>query len=235
LLPWYIPVGAELGTIVIAFVVAFAGVKAYGKERAAYFLAGSVLWTSIIENLGVIDKSYTYYTYAGLFGPNYSGYLFWVGQVPLWIELGWVVVALSLFVLIHEVLLPGRSPFLQAAVAGLFAVNIDLLIDPVAVANNLWMWINPSVYMLGVPAYNFAGWFCLIFFYDLLFNYTILQNKPVAVLGRIEGLFLRDRYTSNAKTARFAFRLIVTILMVAVLLTIVAAVLLAVAKTGGVA
>jgi hypothetical protein len=48
-LPYYIPVGAELGTIGIAFVAAYAGVKAYGKEKAAYFLAGSVLWTSIID------------------------------------------------------------------------------------------------------------------------------------------------------------------------------------------
>jgi uncharacterized membrane protein len=235
MLPYYIPVVAELGTIFLSLVIAYAGVKAYGKERAAYFLAGSILWTSIIENLGVIDKSYTYYTYAGLFGPNYPGYFLWVGQVPLWIELGWVIVALSLFVLFHEVLLPGRSPFLQAACAGLFAVNIDLVIDPVAVANSLWQWINPSVYLLGVPVYNFVGWFCLIFFYDLLFNYTVLQNKPVAILGRIEGLFLKDRYTPNAKTARFTFRLIVAILVVAVLLTIIAEALIAVAGTGRVA
>ena len=235
MLPWYIPVGAEIGTIIIAFIVAYAGVKVYGKERAAYFLAGSVLWTSIIENLGVIDKSYTYYTYEGMFNSHYPGYLFWVGQVPLWIELGWVIVALSLFVLFHDVLLPGRNPLLQAACAGLFAVNIDLVIDPVAVANNLWQWINPSVYILGVPVYNWVGWFCLILFYDLLFNYTILQSKPVALLGRIEGVFLKDRYTSNAKVARFTFRLVVTILVVAVLLTIVADALIAVAKTGGVA
>ncbi len=235
MLPYYIPVMAELGTILLSMVVAYAGVKAYGKERAAYFLAGSVLWTSIIENLGVIDKSYTYYTYAGLFSPHYAGYLFWIGQVPLWIELGWVIVALSLFVLFHDVLLPGRSPFLQAACAGLFAVNIDLVIDPVAVANSLWQWINPSVYIFGVPIYNFVGWFCLIFFYDLLFNYTVLQSKPVAILGRIEGIFLKDRYTPSAKTARFAFRLTVTILVVAILLTIIADILIAVAKAGGVA
>jgi uncharacterized membrane protein len=235
MLPYYVPVLAELGTVFLAFVVAYAGVKAYGRERAAYFLAGSVLWTSIIENMGVIDKSYTYYTYAGLFGPSYAGYLFWVGQVPLWIELGWVVVALSLFVLFHEVLLPGRSAFLQAACAGLFAVNIDLVIDPVAVANSLWQWINPSVYILGVPIYNFIGWFCLIFFYDLLFNYTILQNRPVAVLGRIEGVFLKNKYTPSAKSVRFAFRLIVTILVVAVMLTMIAQALIAVANAGGVA
>lgn len=235
MLPYYIPVLAELGTIAITVIAAYAGVKVYGKERAAYFLAGSILWTSIIENLGVIDHSYSYYTYAGLFGPHYPGYLFWVGQVPLWIELGWVIVALSLFVLFHEVLLPGRSPVLQALCAALFAVNIDLVIDPVAVANNLWQWINPSIYILGVPVYNWAGWFCLIFFYDLLFNYTVLQDKPVAILGRIEGLFLKQSYAPTAKTARFAFRLVVTIMVVAVLLTIFAALLLAAANAGGVA
>lgn len=235
MLPWYIPVGAELGTIAIVFVAAYAGVKVYGKEHAAYFLAGSILWTSIIENLGVLDKSYTYYTYAGLFFPHYPGYLFWVGQVPLWIELGWVIVALSLFILFHDVLLPGRSAFLQAACAGLIAVNIDLVIDPVAVANNLWQWINPSVYILGVPVYNWVGWFCLIFFYDILFNYTILQSRPVAILGRVEGLFLKGSYSTNAKVARFAFRLVVTILFVAILLTIIADGLIAIANTGGAA
>lgn len=235
MLPAYIPVGAELGTVIIASLAAYAGVKSYGKSQAAYFLAGSVLWTSIIENLGVIDHSYTYYTYAGLFGAHYSGYLFWVGQVPLWIELGWVIVAISLFILFHEVILPGRSAILQAAAAGLFAVNIDLLIDPVAVANNLWQWINPSIYVLGVPVYNWVGWFCLIFFYDLLFNYTVLQSKPVPLLGRIEGFFLRDRYVGGAMPIRFAFRLVVTILVVAVMLTIFADVLLAAARAGGVA
>ncbi len=233
MLPWYVPVGAELGTIMLALLAAIAGVQVYGKERAAYFLAGSILLTSIIENLGVIDTSYTYYTYAGLLGPHYPGYFFWVGQVPLWIELGWVIVALSLFMLLHEVLLPGRSAFVQAACAGLLAVNIDMVIDPVAVANNLWQWINPSVYVLGVPIYNWAGWFCLIFFYDLLFNFTILQSKPVAILGRIEGIFLKDRYTAGAKSVRFAFRLVVTILAVAILLTIIANALMAVAQAGG--
>ena len=234
MLPWYIPVAAELGTVIIAFLAGYAGMKVYGTQRAAYFLAGSLLWTSIIENLGVIDKSYTYYTYAGLFNSNYPGYLFWVGQVPLWIELGWVIVALSLFVFFHEVILPGRSPLLQAFCAALFAVNIDLLIDPVAVANNLWQWVNPSIYILHVPIYNFAGWFCLIFFYDILFNYTILQSKPVAILGAIEGFFLKKSYSTNARTARFVFRLVVTIFFVAVLLTIIADALAVVAKAGGV-
>jgi uncharacterized membrane protein len=235
LLPYYIPVGAELGTVCLAAIAGYAGVKVYGGARAAYFLAGSILWTSVIENLGVIDKSYTYYTYAGLFGPNYPGYFFWVGQVPLWIELGWVIVAISLFVLFHEVLLPGRNPFLQAACAGLFAVNIDLVIDPVAVANNLWQWVNPSINVLGVPIYNWVGWFCLIFFYDLLFNYTVLQSRSVPILGTIEGLFLKQSYASGRKAARFAFRLIVTILVVAVLLTLIAEALIVVAKAGGVA
>lgn len=222
MLPYYIPVTAELGTIAIAFVAAYAGAKVYGKEIAAYFLAGAVLWTSIIENLSVLGNSYTYYTYAGLFNARYPGYLFWVGEVPLWIELGWVIVAISLFILFHDVLLPGRNAFLQAACAGLVAVNMDFLIDPVAVANNLWQWIGASIYVLGIPLYNWIGWFLLVFFYHLLFNYTILQSRPVAILWRIEKPFLKDSYSSNAKVARFAFRLVVTILVLTWLIGIIA-------------
>lgn len=232
MLPYYVPVFAELGTFALGAIAVYAAAKVYGLKSAAFFLVGSLLWTSIIENMGVIDKSYTYYTYAGLFGPSYPGYLFWIGQVPLWIEMGWVIVASSLFVLFHEILLAGRSPLLQAACAGLLAVNVDMVIDPVAVANDLWRWINPSVYILGVPIYNWVGWFSLIFFYDLLFNYTVLRDRPVAILGRIEGVFLKDSYTAGAKSARFAFRLVVTILFVAVLLTVFAQGLMAVAQAG---
>jgi uncharacterized membrane protein len=213
---------AEFGAIGLGAGVSYAGFRVYGRERILFFLAGSILWTSIIENLGVWDQSYTYYTYAGLFGSWYPGYVFWIGLVPLWVEMGWIVVALSLFILFHEVILPGRHPVLQAALAGLFAVNIDVLIDPVAVANNLWRWITPAASVLGVPLYNWAGWFLLIFFYDLLFNYTVMRNRPVFILGGVEGLLLKDRYSKGAKAARFAFRLVVTILFIAVLLTVVA-------------
>lgn len=127
----------------------------------------------------------------------------------------------SLFMIFHEVLLPGRNAFLQAFCAGLFAVNMDAMIDPVAVANNLWQWLNPSIYVIGVPIYNWVGWFFLVFFYDLTFNYTVLNNRSMFVLGKIENFFLKNRWSRWEKIARFTFRIVVINFVVAVILTII--------------
>ncbi len=226
----YTPLIAEFGTILLAGGIAYAGLRAYGREKIVFFLAGSILWTSIIENLGVQQGSYTYFAYQGLLGSWYRGYFFWVGNVPLWVELGWIIVALSLFMIFHEVILPGRNAFLQAFCAGLFAVNMDAMIDPVAVANNLWQWMNPSIYIIGVPIYNWVGWFFLVFFYDLTFNYTVLNNRSVFVLGKLENLFLKNRWSMKVRVARFTFRIVVTNFVVAVVLTIISSGLAAAAR-----
>ena len=39
MLPYYIPVGAELGTIALACIATYAGAKVYGKGRVACVLA----------------------------------------------------------------------------------------------------------------------------------------------------------------------------------------------------
>ena len=95
------------------------------------------------------------------------------------------------------------------------------MIDPVAVANNLWQWLNPSIYVIGVPIYNWVGWFFLVFFYDLTFNYTVLNNRSMFVLGKIESFFLKNRWSRWEKVARFTFRIVVINFVVAVILTII--------------
>jgi uncharacterized membrane protein len=171
-----------------------------------------------VENFGVIDGTYNYFTHVGYFGP-FGGYFFWLGAAPLWVDAGWLVVVFSLFILSHEVLLKGRSPILQAAFTGLFAVNMDLVIDPVAVANGLWMWTEKSIYVIGVPVDNWLGWFLVAFLFDVLFNFTILKGAPVPVLARLEGAFMGGTYSEAAKSVRFAFRLGVSLILVALLLS----------------
>lgn len=214
------PIIAEFGTILLTAAIAYAGVKTYGKGKTAFFLLGAVLWSGLLENLSVLQGSYNYYAYKGMLGSWYQGYFFWLGLAPLWIELAWGVVALSLFIIIREVLLPGKSPILQAACAGLLAVNMDIIIDPIAVASKLWQWLVPSIYVLGVPLHNWVGWFMVVFFYYLIFDYTILENRSMFILGRIERLFIPSRSTLGVKTARFAFRIIVTNFFVVIVLTL---------------
>jgi uncharacterized membrane protein len=214
------PIIAEFGTILLTVAIAYAGVKTYGKEKTIFFLLGAVLWSGLLENLSVLQGSYNYYAYKGMLGSWFQGYFFWLGLAPLWIELAWGVVALSLFIIIREVLLPGKSPVVQAALAGLLAVNMDFIIDPIAVASRLWDWLVPSIYVLGVPLHNWVGWFMVVFFYYLIFDYTILDSRPIFILGRIERYFLPTRSSLGVKTARFAFRIIVINFFVIIVLTI---------------
>ena len=177
----------------------------------------------------MLNGAYTYYSYAGILLPHYPGYLLWVGLVPLWIVLGWFVFAMSGFLIFHNVVLPRRRALFQAAASGLFALNIDLMMDPVASSNGLWTWTVSIADILGVPLFNFVGWFLLIFFYDLIAEHTIFNNKPLKIVGKLEGLILRkDHGDSGPNLGRFVFRVIVLEIFLIVFLTVLNDVLTAI-------
>jgi uncharacterized membrane protein len=184
-------------------------------------LLGSVLWTAPLENFAVLKGAYTYYSYAGVLLPNYPGYLLWVGLVPLWIVLGWFVFAMSGFLIFHNVVLPRKRALLQATASGLFALNIDLMMDPIASSNGLWTWTSNIMPILGIPLYNFVGWFMLIFLYDLIAEHTIFNNKPLRVVGALERLVLRkDKGGEGPNLGRFVFRILVLEIFLIVFLTV---------------
>jgi uncharacterized membrane protein len=216
-----IPVFAEFAFIFIAATVFYAGTKRYGAFKTSIFLLGSVLWTAPLENFAVLKGAYTYYSYAGILLPHYPGYLFWVGFVPLWIVLGWFVFAMSGFLIFHNVVLPGRRALYQAAASGLFALNIDLMMDPIASSNGLWVWTTNIMDILRIPLFNYVGWFMLIFFYDLIAEHTIFNNKPLRIVGRLERVLLRkDKGGEGPNLGRFVFRIIVLEIFLIVFLTV---------------
>ena len=214
------PILAELGFIVLAVVMFYAGTKRYGAYRTGLFLAGAILWTAILENFAVLQGGYTYYSYADQLLLHYPGYLFWVGTVPLWILLGWFVFAMAAYIIFSDLLLPNRRIVVQAAAAGLFALNIDLMMDPAAVANNLWVWLSGSFRLLTVPLFNWVGWFLLIFFYYIIAQKTIFSNQPMPVLSEVETrIFGGGRMEGgDPDLRRFAFRVVVVEVFVIVVL-----------------
>jgi len=208
------PIIAELGAFLIAGFV-FYGLKVkYGWMVACLFLIGSIIWTTPLETLGILTGSYSYTSFAGSLFPSYRGYLLWIGVVPLWIEMGWFIVSASSFVLFHDVLLPKSKTLASAFLAGLFAVNLDLMIDPVASSNRLWVWIGPSLNLFDIPVYNYVGWFIMIFFYDIIIWNTVVGFHQIKGLSFIEKrLFsIRGAVTSvslRKRASGFLFRMLV--------------------------
>jgi uncharacterized membrane protein len=210
----FLPIYAELGAYIIAGFVFYGLKKKYGWTVALLFLLGSIIWTTPLETLGILTGSYTYTAYAGSLFPSYHGYLLWIGVVPLWIEMGWFIVSASSFMIFHGVLVPKSRAAACALLAGLFAVNMDLLIDPVASANRLWIWLGPSLSVLGIPLYNYVGWFIMIFFYDIIIWHTVVGFKQIKGLSLIEKrLFsIKENLTNvslGLRTKQFLFRILV--------------------------
>ena len=129
----------------------------------------------------------------------------------------------------HDVLTSKRRALISATLAGLFAVNMDLLIDPVASSNRLWIWNGMNLSLLGIPLYNFFGWFIMIFLYDLIIWHTVVSFRSMKGLSSVEKylFFVRENLTSvtlGRKASSFAFRLII-LDIVAILLIKIASVL----------
>ncbi len=184
-------------------------------------MLGSVLWTAPLENFAVLNGAYSYYYFAGALQANYPGYFFWVGLVPLWIILGWFVFALSGFLIFHNVVLPRSRALLQAAASGLFALNIDLMMDPVASSNGLWVWTANIMDILRIPLFNFVGWFMLIFFYDLIAQHTIFNSRELPIVGRLERLVFRgENRQEGIDLKRLVFRIVILEIVLIVFLTL---------------
>lgn len=219
----YTPLIAELGTFVLAAFVFYGLFRRFGTKVAVMFILGSVAWTTPLETLGILTGSYSYRGYFGSLFPHYPGYLVWIGVVPLWVEMGWFIVSASSFVIFHDVLLSKSRALVVAIFSGLFAVNMDLLIDPVASSNNLWIWQGQPLGILGIPLYNYFGWFMMIFAYDLIIWHTVVNFKSMRGLSIIERFLFSFKWDLNSvadslRIRGFIFRLAILEVVVIILI-----------------
>jgi uncharacterized membrane protein len=205
---------AEIGAFLIAGLVFYGLKRRFGWTIALFFLLGSIAWTTPLETLGISTGSYTYSAFANSLFHGYRGYFVWIGIVPLWIEMGWFIISASSFILFHDIIQTKRKTVMAAVFAGLFAVDIDLMIDPIASSNRLWVWIGPSMSLMGIPLYNYVGWFLMIFLYDIIIWNTVVAFQQIRVLSAIERRFLFiSNWVASASVSEklrgFVFRMIV--------------------------
>jgi len=181
-------------TYSLAVCVSIHSVKFRGAYKTLLLFFSAVIIGGGMENINAI--------FGGYFYPgDASDLIVFIGLCPFDIILGWYVIIYCCSYASHILIgkgegsLPiqgiGTNPekidkafmkrtILRAALAGAIAVNLDLVIDPIAVHNGWWIWTVPNLYILDVPIANFFGWFFLIFwaliFYDTIIAYCSIKK-----------------------------------------------------------
>ena len=140
------------------------------RWKASLFLIGSFLYTGLEETIWMV---FGYFHILGV-PPTYQFNYFtngilWFFSIPLQACLGWYFLAYGCFYIIEKVfpkLIEKKWGLIKSAsLAGLLAMNIDLLVDPIMVRREAWYWLsakNETIWILGIPYSNFIGWFLLI-------------------------------------------------------------------------
>jgi uncharacterized membrane protein len=140
----------------VAILLAFLHARAaLGTRRAAAELLTLAAYGFALERISMtVFGSHRY-------GPE------WVLAplgVPVAVALVWAaVISSALALAARRGLRPAPA---RALAAALFAVTLDLTIEPVAIRRGLWEWTPPGPW-LGVPIGNFVGWVVIVAGYGI--------------------------------------------------------------------
>jgi len=140
---WFHELVIAPAALALAFVHAR---RALGASRALLELGALMVYGFLLERTAIaVFRSHLYAT-SWRAAP---------GGVPLAVAAVWAALISSAIALAARL---GAAPGLaRGAVAALIGINLDLLMEPVAVRAGLWQW-TPAGPWLGVPIGNFVGW-----------------------------------------------------------------------------
>jgi uncharacterized membrane protein len=160
-----------------------------GSKKTVVFFAIALSIGLVSETLGVARGL--------IFGAYYYNLpKFFFGLVPFETPISWAVIIYVAYVLTNQFIFGtiGDRPsikltrlnaagliILASAIGGLIAMNLDMILDPVAVSpqNPGWVWIGGGQYF-GIPISNFIGWFFVSFSAILLFrSYEVLKSEAL--------------------------------------------------------
>ena len=165
------PVGLSGLNILLCTTLVFLSSKDYQRELLALLTIslGGFSIEAVGINTGLLFGTYSY---GNELGWEFMG-------VSLVMGFNWYcVVALGSHVMRHW--LPGRSLFLQAFLAGLVAMGLDFLIEPVAMHYDFWDWEGGIV-----PLFNYICWwiFATIFATGYLSVVPSTNKTALSLLG----------------------------------------------------
>jgi len=150
--------------------------------------------TAGIENINIIFGGYTY--------PD-AGFTIPLYRCPLWVVLGWYEILYCSNFVAHILIGKGKGSLhsigigtapdnginidfikltlVRAAFSAYASILIDLIMDPVGVANGWWSWEVNNIYIHNIPFGNYIGWFLVIFwmlfFYEIIITWSEVKEK----------------------------------------------------------
>ncbi len=164
---------------ILAAILIYHGFKTFGRWKTLLFFFGSFFYTGFEENVMIISGKVFHDldpVFPQTYAFNYGNYTLWILAVPVVVYVAWFVVAYSS---VHIAGYFCKNSFTKAAaLGGLFAMEMDMMIDPIAVRFSWWGWFaqpNEAIWILGdtsigdygIPISNFIGWFLLIFLFAI--------------------------------------------------------------------
>ncbi|MDP7078772.1 MAG: carotenoid biosynthesis protein [Candidatus Undinarchaeales archaeon] len=145
------------GLIPLVFLLAvLSSLRTYGRNATIRTFLTMAVAGLLME--GLTMRLFASHTYNGIFPVP-------IGDVPLVIVLGWVVIIFISHEIVQAMQIPRST--VGFLMMGALAVNIDLMLDPLAEAVGLWHW-NIANSFYGVPLGNFLGWFLIVFLFNHL-------------------------------------------------------------------
>ncbi len=161
----------------LVFVVWHA-VLTKGWQRSLIMFVASFVVAFTAEALGVnFGLVFGHYYYTSALGISLFG-------VPFLAALAWEPVVYAAFCLsdmlasrgesLSITILRQTSPVWAAGIGALATTAWDLMIDPIAVSQGWWVWVNGGAYVPylanGVPITNFLGWLLVAFIINLVYR-----------------------------------------------------------------
>jgi uncharacterized membrane protein len=137
------------------------GSQNLGWKRMLLLLVLTFAISLLFECVGVATgKVYGPYHYTDKLGPKF------LGLVPLLIPIAWFMMTYPSYVIANRLAPSLKSTqvwrLLVAAMGALIMTAWDLVIDPMMVAGDHWVWEEPGAYF-GIPIQNFLGWWLTTF------------------------------------------------------------------------
>lgn len=165
--------------LAFTFVILHSSIK-LGNKNTVIFFTLSLIIGFFSEFLGI--------KYGLVFGNYYYNIpAFFFETVPLMTPISWAIIIYMCYGLTNFILFysGGNKPnfrgnlayfilitIVLAAIDGLCAMNLDMIMDPVAVLPSIasWLWIGGGPYF-NVPISNFIGWFMVTFVVTVIFRF----------------------------------------------------------------